>query len=210
MKNKTLLVIGLATALVAMTGCKTKERFSALPGGAGGSVAGLGKGATDLSTSPFAGNGATTEGATGSNFNDPSLPSEDGLDGRDLDRTEFANQTVYFDYDQSNVKASEAGKVNEVLASLKAKGTGYDLLIEGHCDERGTEEYNRALGERRALAIRELLMQSGVSGTRVFTRTFGKDKPVVPSHDEAAFSKNRRGEFVLVLPKKLTTTQLTK
>ena len=73
--------------------------------------------------------------------------------------------------------------------------------VEGHCDERGTEEYNRSLGERRALALRELLVAAGVSADRVHTLSFGKDKPVETGHNEAAWSKNRRGEFILVLPK---------
>jgi peptidoglycan-associated lipoprotein len=207
MKIKTLLITGLGTLLVVMTGCKSPERFTVLPG-SGGLTAGLGKSATDLSTPPVIGTSGPTEGI-------PS-PAEIGLaeDGdlanREMNRGEFASQTVYFDYDQANVKTGEIPKAEEVAALLRVKGAGYDLLIEGHCDERGTEEYNRALGERRALAIREVLMQTGLSGTRVFTRTFGKDKPALASHDEAAFSRNRRGEFVLVLPKKLTTTQLTK
>jgi peptidoglycan-associated lipoprotein len=80
-------------------------------------------------------------------------------------------------------------------------------LIEGHCDERGTEGYNQALGERRALAIRELLVKTGVDAQHVFTKSLGKDLPALTGHDEAAWSKNRRGEFVLVLPRKITTTQ---
>jgi peptidoglycan-associated lipoprotein len=108
------------------------------------------------------------------------------------------------------VRAGEASKLDQIAKALKAKGSDYDLLIEGHCDERGTEEYNRALGERRALAVRELLIQSGVDAGHVFTRSFGKDMPANPGHEESAWSRNRRGEFVLVLPKKITTTQNTK
>ena len=66
------------------------------------------------------------------------------------------------------------------------------------------------MGERRALALRELLVKSGVDASHVFTRSFGKDQPAIPGHDEAAWSKNRRGEFILVLPRKLITTQNTK
>ena len=105
------------------------------------------------------------------------------------------------------MKADEASKIDQVAATFKTKGSDFDLLIEGHCDERGTEEYNRSLGERRALALREILIQSGVDGKRIFTRSFGKDQPAIVSHDESAWSKNRRGEFILVLPKKIITTQ---
>ena len=75
------------------------------------------------------------------------------------------------------------------------------LLIEGNCDERGTEEYNRSLGERRALAAREALAKLGVDPMRIETRSFGKDKPVDPGHDESAWAKNRRDDFVLLHPK---------
>ena len=87
------------------------------------------------------------------------------------------------------------------LLSALAAAPGNALLIEGHCDERGTEEYNRALGERRADGLREALVKQGVSADRIATRSFGKDKPVDPGHNEAAFSKNRRGEFILLHPK---------
>ena len=99
------------------------------------------------------------------------------------------------------MKASEASKVEEVANRFKAEDPGTDLLVEGHCDERGTEEYNRSLGERRALAVRELLVTAGVPADRIHTVSFGKDKPADPEHNEAAWSKNRRGEFILVLPK---------
>ena len=74
------------------------------------------------------------------------------------------------------------------------------LLIDGHCDERGTEEYNRALGSRRALAVRKVLVEYGISPDRIRTRSWGEDKPVDPAHNEAAWAKNRRAEFILLLP----------
>jgi peptidoglycan-associated lipoprotein len=75
--------------------------------------------------------------------------------------------------------------------------TGKQLIIEGHCDERGTAEYNRALGERRALAAREELARKGVANGRMSTVSYGKDQPVDPSHDDTAWSRNRRCEFVI-------------
>lgn len=73
--------------------------------------------------------------------------------------------------------------------------------MDGHCDERGTEEYNRSLGERRAQGIREFLAREGVDASRVRTISFGEDKPVETGHNEAAWSKNRRGEFILLTPR---------
>jgi peptidoglycan-associated lipoprotein len=84
---------------------------------------------------------------------------------------------------------------------MKSAPAGVALLIEGHCDERGTEEYNRALGERRALALREALVADGVDGMKVTTRSFGKDRPVDTSNTESGMAKNRRGEFVVLHPK---------
>jgi peptidoglycan-associated lipoprotein len=123
------------------------------------------------------------------------------ITGRPQDREKYRAQTVYFDFDRSNVKASEAHKVEEVANRFKQENAATDLLIEGHCDERGTEGYNQALGERRALAIREMLVSLGVTADRIHTVSFGKDKPAETGHNEAAWSKNRRGEFILVLPK---------
>ena len=112
----------------------------------------------------------------------------------------FKANTAYFDYDRHVVRPSERVKIEEVAAYLKG-ALDNKLMIDGHCDERGTEEYNRSLGERRALALREYLMKLGVGGDRVFTRTYGEDRPAVEGHDEAAWSKNRRGEFILLTPK---------
>jgi peptidoglycan-associated lipoprotein len=124
------------------------------------------------------------------------------ITGRDQDRNKWQNQTVYFEFDRSVVRAGEAAKVDAVAREFKGCDPESDLLIEGHCDERGTPEYNRALGERRALALREYLVHAGVNPEHVHTISFGKDNPAVSGHDEAAWSKNRRGVFILVLPKR--------
>jgi peptidoglycan-associated lipoprotein len=108
--------------------------------------------------------------------------------------------TVHFAFDSAVVKKSEDANISAVAAALAANPND-KLLIEGNCDERGTEEYNRALGEHRAIALREALIKSGVSGDRIKTISYGKDKPADPGHDESAWSKNRRGDFVLLLPK---------
>ena len=76
------------------------------------------------------------------------------------------------------------------------------MRVEGNCDERGTAEYNRALGDRRAQVVREELNTLGIDPTRVDTISYGFDKPSVQGHDEAAWSKNRRDEFILLTPPK--------
>jgi peptidoglycan-associated lipoprotein len=116
------------------------------------------------------------------------------------DRAPLAAYTVHFAFDSSAILSKEESKLVIVSESLKSD-PNVKLLIEGHCDERGTDEYNRALGERRALALREALAKAGIDPDRVRTLSFGKDKPADPGHDEAAFAKNRRGEFILCHPK---------
>jgi len=107
--------------------------------------------------------------------------------------------TVHFDFDSSVVKSSEKPHIAAVGDYLKGN-LAHAVRIEGHCDERGTEEYNRSLGERRALALREHLVGLGIDPVRVETVTFGKDRPVDPGHDESAWKKNRRGEFIVLTP----------
>jgi peptidoglycan-associated lipoprotein len=116
------------------------------------------------------------------------------------DRAALAANTVHFDFDSSVVKKSEKSNVEAAASALKSDASA-KLLIEGHCDERGTEEYNRSLGERRALALREAVAKLGVDPDRIRTISYGEDRPVDPGHDESAWKKNRRGEFVLLHPK---------
>jgi len=130
----------------------------------------------------------------------PTTPLEE-REGMLVDTNQFKAQTVYFDFDRSAVKPSETEKVEAVANALKEKPDN-KLLIEGHCDERGTEEYNRALGERRALSVREYLTSLGIEPKRVFTLSWGEDRPADTNHTEEAWAKNRRGEFILLLPKK--------
>jgi peptidoglycan-associated lipoprotein len=112
------------------------------------------------------------------------------------DREIFKSDTVHFDLDSSAIRNEEKPKLAAVAEYIKAHGSDA-LEIDGHCDQRGTEEYNRALGERRALALREELVRLGVEASRVDTVSFGEDRPVDPAHNDAAYAKNRRGEFVL-------------
>ncbi len=123
----------------------------------------------------------------------------DFIDGMVADREQFKGNTVYFEYDKSAIKGDQKANVAAVGEYLKGKPETR-VAVEGHTDERGTEEYNRALGERRALSVRELLLNLGISGDRVITRSFGEDKPAELGHDEAAWGKNRRGEFILLVP----------
>lgn len=104
---------------------------------------------------------------------------------------------VYFGYDSYAVSPAESSKVQQVAAALKDASSSR-LIIAGFTDERGTEEYNRGLGERRALAVREALIGKGISGGRVQTVSFGEEMPVASGGGEAAWAANRRAEFGII------------
>jgi len=103
---------------------------------------------------------------------------------------------VYFDYDSSQVNSSERSKVEAVAQNLK-KNASFAVIIEGHGDERGSNEYNLALGERRAQAIRSYLIDLGIEADRIQTKSYGEEQPSQAGHDEASWAANRRGDFVL-------------
>lgn len=109
-------------------------------------------------------------------------------------------ETVYFAFDSAEIAADQKSKIQSVADYLRKEGV--DVEVEGHCDDRGTEEYNRALGSRRALAVREQLIANGISPERIEVATFGKDRPAVEGSNDAAWSKNRRGMFVVLTPPK--------
>ena len=129
------------------------------------------------------------------------LPTDINPDAMNNDRATLAPHTVHFDYDSVAIKGSERSHVDAVAGFMKSAPPNVALLVEGHCDERGTEEYNRALGEHRALALREALISSGADANRIVTRTFGKDRKISLGNDTASHAKNRRGEFVVLTPK---------
>ncbi len=109
-------------------------------------------------------------------------------------------KAVFFDYDSADLSPAAKTALDENAGVLKKYGT-WVLTIEGHCDERGTPEYNLALGERRAVAARTYLVALGVAADRLRTVSYGKEFPFDPGKDEAAFAKNRRAHFVITAAK---------
>ncbi len=106
-----------------------------------------------------------------------------------------ALQPIYFDYDKSAIRDDAKSVLRSNAEAISANGQWGRITIEGHCDERGSEEYNLALGERRAASVRRYMMDLGVSGSRMDTVSFGETKPAVMGHDESAWRYNRRSEF---------------
>jgi peptidoglycan-associated lipoprotein len=107
-------------------------------------------------------------------------------------------QDVYFDYDKNDIRADgrqTLAKDADVIERILAADPTFTIVIEGHCDERGSEEYNLALGDRRAIAVKEFLVQLGVPEDRLKTISFGKERPVCTDQDESCYQKNRRGHL---------------
>ncbi len=103
---------------------------------------------------------------------------------------------VYFDTDMSSIRPDGRATLDKQAAWLK-QYSNYQITIEGHCDERGTREYNFALGERRATAVRQYLVAQGLPADRIKTISYGKERPEVVGSDEGAWARNRRGVTTL-------------
>ncbi len=138
------------------------------------------------------------ETTTGQTISDNAKLQQLLLNGKH-DREKFAADTVHFDTDSATIKKGDRKKLENVAAYFKGNSTD-GLLIEGHCDERGTEQYNISLGDKRALAVREYLANLGVDASMIHPQSFGEAKPADPGHDESAWKKNRRAEFILLTP----------
>jgi peptidoglycan-associated lipoprotein len=118
----------------------------------------------------------------------------------DADYQTLASDTVYFEFDKSTIAGDERGKLDAVAQWFKAN-PGHSLFLAGHADKRGTPEYNRALGERRALAVREYLVGLGLPAASLYTNSYGSDRPAVDGDTEEAYAKNRRVEIGVVVQK---------
>lgn len=206
---RNLLLLGLVLALGGV-GCKSpKKPLTPIPGSKPAITStGPGSGVGAGTVAPGAGFGPgdqqrvnTTDNVIRpSDTGIPAPPDRQLFDGREVDAETFRTDTVYFDFDRSSIKQSETPKLQMVADFLKQNAKD-DLLIEGHCDERGTPGYNQSLGERRALSAREFLVNLGISAGRIRTISYGEEKPAIDGHDESAWSKNRRCEFMRLLPK---------
>lgn len=178
MKKNLLLALSLTMSLVMVTSCKSLRKTpegSTL--GDGGSV-----------------RSETT--ANGGSENIDGSPMNFSATGSDSGKIEGL-QTVFFDYDSANLSATEKEKLMGNVQWLK-KNTSAKMTIEGHCDQRGSNEYNLSLGERRANAVKQVMIANGVSQNRLSTVSFGEEKPLVQGDSEQAMGKNRRANFVPV------------
>jgi peptidoglycan-associated lipoprotein len=195
--NQIIFPLTLAlAALLATTGCKhAPVKVTPIPGSQAGPV-------SDNTGSGTLPPGQPINNDTGPGTGTGPIATTGDWDPSNMvrDPAALAANTIHFAFDSAAIKDSESANISAVASALSANASD-KLLIEGNCDERGTEEYNRALGERRALAAREALAKAGVSADRVRTISYGKDKPTDPGHDESAWKANRRDDFILLHPK---------
>ena len=189
MKFSMMMAVFAVALSFAVSGCK----YSSLNSGKGagdGAGAGAGLGAAE---------GA--EISTGiDDANEGSL-SDAGVGDRPFEEyctrcTDVEFAPVYFGFDSTVVPQGEIGKIDAVAQHL-ADNANRVVVVEGNCDERGSNEYNMALGENRAGIIRNYLVQSGIDASRIQTRSYGEEKPAVDGHDEGAWAMNRRGDFAI-------------
>jgi len=128
----------------------------------------------------------------------PPMPAEDAINSKSIDdlNRDSPLRPLFFELDSADVSA-EGQQVLQANAAVLKKYPAMQITIEGHCDERGTAEYNLALGERRALAAKNYLVSLGIPADKIKTVSYGKEFPFDPGHDDGAWQKNRRAHFVI-------------
>ncbi len=182
--RSSVFAVTVSAILLAGSGCKTKPKNTSLLNGGdgsnnpnGGMTAPGGVDPNGFGALPPRGGGIKQVPGNGGAVGDAYI--------------------VYFAFDRSNIGDTERGKVTAVADILKGHPE-WAVQIEGNCDERGSDEYNRGLGEKRALAVRDAMVADGVADTRIDTLSNGEEKPAVPNaKGEEEFAKNRRAEFVI-------------
>jgi peptidoglycan-associated lipoprotein len=146
------------------------------------------------SSNKNADSGDTGAGNTGYNTGTSTGTYGDGSGNANGSDYAQNGRTVYFDFDRFTLSPEGQATVDRNLSAIKS---GSQVRLEGHADERGTREYNLALGERRANAVAQYLEANGVSKSRIEIISYGKERPADPGHDESAWAKNRRVEIIL-------------
>lgn len=173
--GSTLIVLGLVASAWFLTGCPKQPTKTA-----------------DVSTEQVKPPSGTSPKAADKPSIDTPVVREQEIAG--VGKAITALKPVYFDFDKSDIRDDMKPVLQENAKWLKANAT-VKAQIEGHCDERGTNEYNMALGERRASAIKRYLAALGVPAARLSTISYGEERPVCTQHEESCMSRNRRGQF---------------
>ncbi len=184
-KIRSYMAVLLALALMALTGACSKKTVPVQPGITGGPGGGT------FQAGPGAGIGMDD-----AKWRELGINSE--AEKREfLDKAQaFENQDIYFDFDSYTLTAPATKVLEDKIAFLRHYPK-VKVTVEGHCDERGTTEYNLALGERRANAALQFIKNSGLAGAQLTAISYGKERPIATGHDEASWARNRRAHFVL-------------
>ncbi|MDD5258474.1 MAG: peptidoglycan-associated lipoprotein Pal [bacterium] len=183
--NKRLLLSGciMVLALFLLGGC-TKKAVRSTPDEAG------------TSRPTMSGDDTETDS---DNVNSGAIPPENSARGLDFGAiVNVALEDVYFGFDEYTLTKAALGTLAQNVEILKSNSK-IIVQIEGHADERGTVEYNLALGQKRASAVRTYLINAGIDSGRIFTISYGKERPIDPGHNEGAWAKNRRAHFTLAV-----------
>ena len=187
---KRLLTICAATFLLAA--CETASTDSnEVVGSSSGSSSGSGAAASASSNTSSDAGGTTSAGTTSAGTTSAGGASSIGSIRTPDELLAKVGSTVYFDYDQSSLSAEAQATLDRQAAFLKASPS-FRIIIEGHCDERGTREYNLALGDRRASAVRDYLVAKGINASRLSTISYGKERPSVGGSNDTSYALNRR------------------
>ena len=200
MKCSTMMAILCCGALaLAVTGCKYDNAGD--EGVVGGETQEVVSDVTDDSMNANSTDISTDENANAAaNAEEMDLSAATGLpfdqDPNYARCTDVDFAPVYFGFDASQLAPAELAKIEAVAQHLQAKPNRV-VIIEGNCDERGSNEYNLSLGDLRAIAIRDYLVTLGIDAQRIQSKSYGEEKPAVAGHNESAWSKNRRGEFAV-------------
>ncbi len=187
-KRRLLGMIVCLTVVVVLLGCQRKvvtseETLSQAPEGQM-STAGSGEGA-----------GWREEDITGAGAQDSGSAEEfTTADGVLMNRERFINADIFFEFDSSTLSA-EAESILRAKAEWMRRNPSLAIIIEGHCDNRGTTEYNLALGERRAESVKGFLIDLGTAETRIRTISYGEERPLATGDNERAWAQNRRAHF---------------
>jgi len=191
---RILFTVGVLVGSLALLGCpKRPEVTQAGPGAVGPGAAGA-PGAPGAAPGVRPGETAVTRPSAPAETPVTPAPAVPGAPGAVPGASPLKD--VFFDFDKSNIRDDQKAALNDNVGWLKANGRA-KITLEGHCDERGTSEYNLGLGERRAKAVKDYLVAAGIAADRVATISYGKERPFVLGHDESAWKWNRRGHFVI-------------
>ena len=191
MKLSNILAVLAVSAALVTTGCRYDKSGEEAGQGAG---AASGAEAVDIGTDEFTDEELSDDASQSGNLAD----LQDGARFEDIYArcNDVSFEPVYFGFDSTVIPQGELGKVDAVAQHL-ADNPNRVVVVEGHCDDRGSNEYNMSLGESRASIVRSYLVQNGVTADRIQTRSYGEERPAVDGVGENVWARNRRGEFAI-------------